>query len=239
LSSHDFAGGSNWIQDTLPLLWEGLDAKALQTNKEEGLKNLREAAKVKATIVYKGNSVIGRVRVYNKTGHKLPSGYPEGRRMWISLKAFDSNDKLMYESGKYNFKNAVLEKDKQLKIYETHQGIKDKGATFHFVLNDYIVKDNRIPPKGFSNSAFEEVGAAPVGYKYKDGQYWDDTYYKLPSKTKYVKVTLYYQSASKEYIDFLVSKNKSNDWSKKLLDVWKKTGKSAPVEMAIARDSFK
>ncbi|MBI4743762.1 MAG: hypothetical protein HY776_02910 [Actinobacteria bacterium] len=239
LSSHDFAGGSAWIQDTLPLLWKDADSKSLQANKEKSLKNLKEAAKVTVKILFKDNNVIARVRVYNKTGHKLPSGYPEGRRMWINLKAFLSNDRLMYESGEYDFENAVLKKDDQLKTYEIHQGIKGKGATFHFVLNDYIVKDNRIPPKGFLNSAFEEVGAAPVGYKYNDGQYWDDTYYKLPSKTDRVKVTLYYQSASKEYVEFLASKNKSDEWGKKLLEVWKKTEKSKPVEMATATDSFK
>ena len=34
------------------------------------------------------------VRVINETGHKLPSGYPEGRRIWINLKAFDGGGAL-------------------------------------------------------------------------------------------------------------------------------------------------
>ena len=30
------------------------------------------------------------VRITNLTGHKLPTGYPEGRRMWIDIKAVDA-----------------------------------------------------------------------------------------------------------------------------------------------------
>ena len=29
------------------------------------------------------------VRVTNESGHKLPTGYPAGRRMWLHVRAFD------------------------------------------------------------------------------------------------------------------------------------------------------
>jgi hypothetical protein len=38
---------------------------------------------------------------------------------------------------------------------------------------------------------------------FADGQYWDETIYTLPGQTAYVIVTLYYQTSSKEYVDFL------------------------------------
>ena len=39
------------------------------------------------------------VRVTNLTGHKLPTGYPEGRRMWLNVQARDGDDVLIWESG--------------------------------------------------------------------------------------------------------------------------------------------
>ena len=54
-----------------------------------------------------------------------------------------------------------------------------------------VVKDNRIPPQGFTIAAFEAFGGAPVDCNYVDGQYWDDTYYDLPAGIASAEVTLY------------------------------------------------
>jgi hypothetical protein len=42
-----------------------------------------------------------------------------------------------------------------------------------------------------------------VGATYADGQYWDETTYTVPKSAMSAVVTLYYQTSSKEYIDFL------------------------------------
>ena len=94
------------------------------------------------------------------------------------------------------------------------------NLSFHFVLNDIIAKDNRIPPKGFNNDAFKEHLCEPVGAVYADGQYWDDIEFKLPDGCAKVEVQLMYQSASWEYIKFLAEENKTDDWGKKLYDAW-------------------
>jgi hypothetical protein len=41
------------------------------------------------------------VRVTNLTGHKLISGYPEGRRMWLNVMWFDAGNALVAEDGPY------------------------------------------------------------------------------------------------------------------------------------------
>ena len=51
---------------------------------------------------------------------------------------------------------------------------------FHLVLNNVIMKDNRIPPAGFTNAEFEAIKAAPVGETFQDGQHWHDTLYHIP-----------------------------------------------------------
>ena len=47
------------------------------------------------------------VRVTNQSGHKLPSGYPEGRRMWLNVKFLDANSRVIQEVGAYDAAPAV------------------------------------------------------------------------------------------------------------------------------------
>ena len=81
------------------------------------------------------------------------------------------------------------------------------APSLHFVLNNKIYEDNRIPPRGFTNAAFAAFGGAPVGHHYADGQYWDDTLYTLPAGATRAEVRLYYQSTSKEFVEFLRDEN--------------------------------
>jgi hypothetical protein len=182
------------------------------------------------------------VRVTNETGHKLPSGYPEGRRIWINVRAYDTAFTLIYESGAYDPDSAILTHDPGLKIYEIHPGISHSvspvlgqpaGKSFHFVLNDTIWSDNRIPPRGFTNANFEMIQSPVVGYSYSDGQYWDDTQYLIPGAARTIIATLYYQTTTKEYVEFLRDENTTNIWGDSLHELWTTFGKSAPVAMAV------
>ena len=183
------------------------------------------------------------VTVTNETGHKLPTGYPEGRRMWLNVKGYDAlGGNLLYESGAYNASTAVLTHDADAKIYETQPGISHRlspiiglpvGKSFHFVLNDTVFLDNRIPPRGFTNAAFIAAQAEPVAHTYADGQYWDNTLYTLPEDVRFVEVTLYYQGTSKEYVEFLRDENNDPvpNAGSLFYDAWAATGKDAPVAM--------
>jgi PKD repeat protein len=183
------------------------------------------------------------VHIINETGHKLPSGYPEGRRMWINVQAIDATGAVIYESGAYDAATGILTHDADAKIYEIKPGISPDvapvlglpaGVSFHFVLNNMVYSDNRIPPRGFTNAAFAQIQSPVVGYSYADGQYWDDTVYALPAETARVTVTLNYQTTSKEYIEFLRDENVTNDAGQVLYDLWNANGKSAPVAMNTA-----
>jgi hypothetical protein len=232
LASHDLTGGSNWIYDGLSLLWPELNKKSLELGKQRAIENLKRAASLELGAEKFADKVEAKVRVYNLTGHKLPTGYPLGRRMWINIKAFDENGQLVFESGHYQPDTGKLAKDKQLKVYQAKLAKKGKGNTFHYFQANYISIDNRIPPKGFTNENFNKAGAGVTGYQYSDGQFWDDTIYNLPKTTKTIKVSLLYQSTSAKYIKFLKDKNRSNNWGDKLWRVWKQTGNSRPIEIA-------
>ena len=64
------------------------------------------------------------------------------------------------------------------------------------------------------------IQSPPVGYTYADGQYWDDTAYVLPAERGSCAVTLYYQTTSKEYIEFLRDENVTNSVGQELYDAW-------------------
>jgi hypothetical protein len=237
LPLHDLTGGNTFVPDLIAALWPGeTDAAALADAKARALGMLQKAATLELTPTDFG--VVA--RVVNETGHKLPSGYPEGRRIWLHVVARDAGGGVIFESGAYDSGSGVLTHDAALKVYELHAGLSPAlasalgmpaGPSFHFVLSDSVYLDNRIPPRGFTNAGFALVQSPPVGHTYADGQYWDDTPYVLPSQAATVTVTLYYQTTSKEYVEFLRDENVTNDAGQVLYDAWAAHGMGAPVVM--------
>lgn len=189
--------------------------------------------------------------------------------MWLHLLVQDSNATMIYESGAYDEITAELTKDTAIKIYETTQGIWDTNSAscviesngqqlFHFVLNNCIAKDNRIPPLGFRGGANLEL--KPVAYTYPTSTNntnalvnFDESSYVFPVPNTAVfplsvTATLKYQTASKDYIDFLdsssttVSENElcnrtqtvgpaSQSRGAFMQNLWQNNGQSAPVDM--------
>ncbi len=245
LATHDLTGGNAFVPDILPAFWDSLDTGALAAAKQRAIATLRRAADLLLETSRAGDSAHVLVRIINKTGHKLPTGYPEGRRMWLSIVGTDINGDTVFASGRYDADSARLIPDDQLKVYRLVPGLTDStaslhglapGASFHFILNDTILLDNRIPPRGFTNAGFAGRLAAPIGVAYADSQYWDDTRYLLPSGVSTVTASLYYQTISREYADFLRDENAGNpydwnSWGSKLHDAWQLRGMSAPVLM--------
>jgi uncharacterized repeat protein (TIGR01451 family) len=242
LPIHEFVGGNSWIpeilQDERWRLNNKNIANSLNQTSFQAESMLSRAATLEVSLEQVGDGKEALIRIYNQTGHKLPTGYAEGRRMWINLKAFDDQLNFLYESGAYNQETGVLSLDPDVRIYEALQGISTElanatgvpsGKSFHFVLNNMVEKDNRIPPRGFTQEAYGRPGLQPVGTTYSDGQYWDDTRYKLPASTSFIIVTLYYQTTTGEYIEFLKS-NGGLD-SQTLAELWK-TNPAPPVTMA-------
>ncbi|TXG39417.1 T9SS type A sorting domain-containing protein [Seonamhaeicola maritimus] len=246
LALHDLTGGNTFI----PLLIKDLhetevDTVAINAGIVRAKYMLQNAATLNVNSTKEANGYQVQVEVVNETGHKLPSGYPEGRRIWINVQAIDIENNIIYESGAYNAETGVLNKN-GTKIYEAKLGMSQEvadlantnapgyyssGVSFHFALNNTIVKDNRIPPRGFTNANFESIQAAPVGYSYPDGAYSDTTLYNIPLETHRINVKLLYQTVSKEYIEFLRDKNVTDNKGQILYDLWVKHGKSAPVVM--------
>ena len=247
---HGPVGGSTWVQDAVIDLWrlDEEEKSALKWGQKKAIEFLQTAAKIEIKLEAGGGA---RVRVTNLAGHKLPTGYIEGRRAWMNVRFLGSDGKVIRELGRFDkvkseiFGEAVEVPDlidpESTHVYECLPGLsedqaakygKKPGKSFHFVLNDIITKDSRIPPKGFSNAAFKERGAQPVGVEYADGQHWDEMVLDLPDGCTKVEARLLYQSVTWEYVKFLAENNTTDDWGKRLYEVWSRTGQCAPSVLA-------
>lgn len=242
LALHDMTGGNTFVPDIIPMFFPGeVDVAQLEAGKARATTMLQMAASLALATGQTGPNPTLTVTVTNETAHKLPSGYPEGRRIWLNVRGYDENDALVYESGAYDPATGVLSHDADAKIYEIKIGVSERLApivglpaapSFHFVLNDTVYADNRIPPRGFTNANFTTVQSPVVAYSYADNQYWDETTYTMPTEVRYAEVKLYYQTTSKEYIEFLRDANVTNTAGLDLYNAWVAQGRNAPVAMA-------
>ncbi len=241
LPLHDMTGGNTFIPGIIAELYDSeVDATALDSGVERARNLLQLAATMDLTINDMEDYLSLTVRVTNQCGHKLPAGFPEGRRIWIHVVAADVAGSVIFESGHYDYQTGILTPDAAAKIYEIKPGLDPlmagitalpEGPSYHFLLNNRIFSDNRIPPRGFTNEAYAYIQSSPVGYSYANGQYWDDTHYTLPISTDSIKVTLFYQTTSKEFIEFLRDENVSNEAGNIMYNLWDTHGKSAPEIM--------
>jgi hypothetical protein len=255
LPLHDMTGGNAWMPAVMAGMWAGeVDVAALADGAARAVGMLQKAATLEVTVAAEGDSFRADVTVTNRTGHKLPTGYPEGRRMWLHVVARDGPGNVVYEAGAYDAPTGVLSQDPHAVIYEAHLGISTAlasvlpvaaGPSFHFALNDTVVKDNRIPPLGFSNAAFEEFGGGPrdpdwmgPGQRYPDGQNFDVARFGMPAAARSVVARLYYQTTSKEYVEFLRDQNTTNAAGQTMHDAWVAHGRAAPVAMVADSASF-
>ncbi len=204
----------------------GLNPKALLAGAERAKEQLRKAAALEHPRYDAATGALS-FRVVNQTGHKLISGYPEGRRMFLNIRMY-SGDRLVHEVNPYDDEVGTLkgldvpsspplgpdEHYEDALVYEVKQAssLTNEDHTFHMALATHRYKDNRIPPKGFrideaperlSEPAWE--GQSALDYftaeEYAGG--YDDVELTVPAGAERVEIRLYYQTTSREYIEFL------------------------------------
>ncbi len=306
LPLHDLTGGNYWMPVVIDYLntrgqlrLGGNMSQSTIDAMLDGALRAREQLALAASLKWDGSSTL---RVINHTGHKLISGYPEGRRMWLDIKFYNDAGIQVDEVGAYGpipvsdpiaggktIYSIVDLEDPRNRIYESRYGMTQEWAaqlighgydagialeydrltgavedslgalageapgaseeTFHFVLNNIIVRDNRIPPYGFSYEEARGRNALPVpADQYGGGptyDYWDTV--DIGAMAGAVGATsatidLLYQPTSWEYIQFLAHANQGSsaflaDESLNLLDAWLNAGDAssrmaAPLVMA-------
>lgn len=240
LGKHEFAGANVWVLELIKTLYGGVAGLNRESEIDQSISKANEmltqnSAELSVTLdpfAGPGSELTARVRVTNLSGHKLPTGYGEGRRMWLQVQARDSAEALIFESGAYAADTGVLTEDAQIRVYEVQQGIWNSGTMncdihddsmrkmFHFAINDCIRKDNRIPPLGFRGGSNPEI--QPVAQIYPETSpgsgklvNYDDAVFVIPVAPGTpipieVEVRLLHQIASKEYIEFLNNEASEN-----------------------------
>ena len=238
LARHEFAGAAAFIFEIIAVLYEGdpnVSRRALRTGRLNATTMLRRAVNLG---LRQAGGQLG-VRVINQTGHKLPTGHIEGRRVWVNVKFFDAAGALLAEHGRYDRAEAELD-EASTTVYEMKIGLSAEaaaatglpaGETMRMALADTIVKDNRIPPRGFVNSAFEAAGAPVVGAAYADGQHWDDLLFPIPAGAARAEASVFYQVVTRHYIEGLRDGNVTNGWGRLLYDLWIARNKAKPIKL--------
>lgn len=262
LPLHDLTGGNAWVSFVLAsavpgstnydatndaLLNQGPSTLTLDLTQGQGINSAallagadraKQQLQLAASILNANYDLVSgnlSFTIQNNTGHKLISGFPEGRRMFVNIKAY-LGEKLIYEVNPYDYAAGTL---KGLAYPYSGLGLPDPIAlglnevyvdelvyemdpssldltgeqeTFHFVLATSRYKDNRIPPKGFRIAEAYDRLSVPVWHGVDDDNFYSSEEYAggydqvsiiIPSGATKVEVELYYQTTSREYIEFL------------------------------------
>lgn len=237
---HGIAGGNVFLKASIEFLYPELGlATALNAGQAKSRAILREAATLELvdapTSVGRGEGVPLRYRITNRTGHKLPTGYPEGRRVWLQVTAAP----LGVDRGAFDPVRG--EPVRPAGLWHTVQGHSETGPGYRLVLNDTIFFDNRIPPRGLVVTAT----TAPVGQIYPEVApgvlaHWDERTLTgtvacdAPAGELIVEATLWYQSVSKRYVDGLVADG-AGSLRAQLLEAAFEEVDPGPLEMARLR----
>lgn len=214
----------------------GLDPAALLAAVDRAEQQLELAAAIEQLAYDPGTGALT-FRIQNQSGHKLISGFPEGRRMFVSVQLYAGGN-LIYEINPYDEAAGTLkglpgatyldpagelpvpqglgpnEAYVDELVYEMHpsSSLTGEAETFHFALGDGRYKDNRIPPRGFRIAEAAERLSVPVWHGVEDPGYftadeyaggYDEVSLIVPAGADAVEVELYYQTTSREYIEFL------------------------------------
>lgn len=172
-----------------------------------------------------------RVKIENKAGHKFPSGYPS-RRAVVHFVVTDGNGDTIFRSGTFNNQYRVVGEDPQFEphhnlinqnnvpqIYEMAMG--DVASNFTTVLERgaVLLKDNRIPPVGFTSThaVYDTVTVSPDAHGDADfnkvstveGSGIDYVHFHIPvtgavSNLK-ILTKVFYQSVPPKWVDDMFS----------------------------------
>lgn len=236
-SSHEMTGGNVFLLNAIAFLEPGLgisDRLAQGAARSEAM--LRTAATIEAidppATVRRGESFELLLRITNETGHKLPTGYPEGRRIWLQLES----DPLGLLRGAFD--EARGEPIDPAAIYHVKQGQAATGTVgIHLILNDTVFYDSRVPPRGLIVTAT----TAPVGKTYPEVSagvlaHYDEVTVPItvpcdPGLSAIpLSATLWYQAVTKAYVDALVKANGDNERAARLSAAFEEAD-PGPIEM--------
>lgn len=169
------------------------------------------------------------VKLRNKTGHKLPSGYP-ARRMSVHFVLSDENGNEIFRSGAFDDNYAIVDESVPLEPHHNVITSEDQVQIYEMVMADITLnrttvltrgythlKDNRIVPLGFStsNPVYDTTAIVlntpdpDFNYDPIEGSGTDIIHYRIPANgyqdIAQVQVQVYYQSLPPVWLSEILS----------------------------------
>ncbi len=186
------------------------------------------------------------VTVTNNTGHKLPTGYSEGRVMWLEVSA-RLGEQEIWSSGVWDADRQELVDDPQLRTYEGVAVEQSTGERFHLLRNNYWSSDTRIPPLGLvadpeTDPQTDRYPMLPDGTwaNYDEHEYAFEGRPELEDPTPddsnddqlEVTVRLLYLVNTRSYVQFLDDENSTNNAGSELARRFDAAGGAVPLVLA-------
>ena len=170
------------------------------------------------------DSVYLNVELINLTGHKIPTGIPL-RRMWLDVRAEDGQGRVVFESGAWGDDGEIVGYDlpfephhdvitepNQVQVYEAVMGDNENNRTWTLLRASQHLKDNRLPPLGFTTThasydTVEIFGVPASDTNYNrvhgaEGSGSDLVTYRLPGCSR-IAVSVMYQTVQPKLVDYL------------------------------------
>ena len=230
---HTFVGGNVYMQrllrnniDSLGLTAEPEQFDSSISRTENSL--LNQSIELSTSANYQGNQLEVKLYLKNLTGHKIPTGIPF-RRMWAHLKVEQGIGNVIFESGQWDSTGQIINYDSdyephydlidaedQIQVYEGVFVDTDQQVTYTLLRALEYVKDNRLPPQGFSTThpSYDSTkitgnAAADINFNrvgMNQGSGGDSVTYLIPSlpNTEYrVTVEVCYQTVKTQLVDHI------------------------------------
>ena len=184
---HHFVGGNRLMLDILNDHPHELDVEADSSGFDavaQRVLDQLENATAELTILaaeIAGETVTVALKVENRAGHKLPTGFP-ARRLWIHLTIADGAGVVFFESGapqadgriagndadqdlsRFEPHYTTITVEDQVQVYESVMQNSDGETTYTLLRAAAYAKDNRLLPRGFEKATagadFATVGEA-------------------------------------------------------------------------------
>jgi len=238
-NQHTFAGANSFMLKLIKNNKSSLGVTATDANLDSSIAAtmiMLQQNSVEFELINDGltpDTAFYRVRIRNKAGHKFPSGYPARRAVlqFVVTDAvgdtifqsgiFDPNYRVVGENPQFNPHYQSISQNHVSQIYEMAMG--DVNGQFTSVLARaaVLLKDNRIPPDGFttSSSVYDTVKVSADALADSDfnktngveGSGTDFVHFKVPVGgilgNIQVNARLYYQSVPPKWLDEMFTYN--------------------------------
>lgn len=229
---HTFVGGNTYMLKMLRDNIDSLNVTAYPEHFDSTIARAEafiteKALNLSTETDFQNDSLVVKVKLENLAGHKLPTGIPF-RRMWIHIKVEQAGGSPVFESGNWDSAGKIsgynsdfephyqmINSEDQVQVYEGVFADVDAQVTYTLLRAAQFLKDNRIPPKGFTSQHISYQDSTEIyGNALSDPDFNKDgstegtgsdiVTYKIPAlpNTQYnIFVEVCFQSIKPEVVD--------------------------------------